>query len=385
MTNQLDHAARESLRAKALQLGFVHAGVAPASDADTFPALESWLDEGMHGEMGYMARRREARRHPKSLLNEVRSVWMLAWDSSHGFQSPLQSQQPGEYEPQGRIGRYAWGRDYHKTLKEKLGELAIWCHKEWPQMRTRGVVDTAPLLERDFAQRAGLGWIGKNTLLIDPRQGSHLLLAGFLASTTFPPDKPLVADHCGSCSACLDACPTGALIAPRRLDARRCISYLTLETKGVLPADTPLRQQVGEWLLGCDICQDVCPWNKKRARNIPLKTETSLVSGPVGSPAMPLIRSLDPFWILAASSAEIASVMEERAWERAGEWGLRRNAILVLVHFARKSWEEKRDSRLGQRVKLALEPWLDCGDPGVSDAAEWGLGQVGRLGGLTKD
>ena len=381
MTLPLDHTARDAIRAKAMELGFVHAGVAPASDADTFPALELWLDSGMHGDMGYMARRREARRHPRSLLNEVRSVWMLAWDCSHGFQSGIELTDSPDQEPLGRIGRYAWGRDYHQQLKEKLGELASWCHERWPQMRTRGVVDTAPLLERDFARRAGLGWIGKNTLLIDPRRGSHLLLAGLLATEMFPPDPPFAADHCGSCTACLDSCPTGALVAPRQLDARLCISYLTLETRGVIPADQGLREKMGDWLLGCDICQDVCPWNQKGARNISLKS----FSTPTVDSGKQLIRSLDPFWVLGASSAEIKTQMEGRAWERAGEFGLRRNAILVLVHFARQSFERKRDLSLAFKAKKVLEPWVENEDPGISDAAIWGIGQVGRLGDLTKD
>ena len=339
----------------------------------------------MHGDMGYMARRREARRHPVSLLNEVRSVWMLAWDCSHGFQPGVDPPQSGtlagEQVPVGRIGRYAWGRDYHKLLKERMGELASWCHEQWPQMRTRGVVDTAPLLERDFARRAGLGWIGKNTLLIDPRRGSHLLLAGFLVSERFPPDATFSADHCGSCTKCVDACPTGALVAPRRLDARRCISYLTLEARGPIPLDQPMIGNMGEWLLGCDICQDVCPWNHKGARN----SHPPSPANKSNPNEMPLIRSLDPLWVLEASSLDIQNLMEGRAWERAGEWGLRRNAILVLVHFVCRAWEEKKDPTYALKAKRALERWVNSEAPGVSEAAVWGLGQIGRLGHLNKD
>lgn len=380
MTVPFDETARESLRGKALELGFIHAGVAPATEADTFPALESWLDAGMHGEMGYMARRREARRHPKSLLNEVHSVWMLAWDCSYGFQNAFEASQQSGQRALGRIGRYAWGGDYHKVLKERLGELASWCHERWPQMRTRGVVDTAPLLERDFAHRAGLGWIGKNTLLIDPHRGSHLLLAGFLTSESFPSDASFSANHCGSCTACLDACPTGALVAPQRLDARLCISYLTLEARGVLPPDQALREKVGDWLLGCDICQDVCPWNRKAARDLSQRPAQAGAS----EPTIPLIRSIDPFWILEANSAEIQNLMEGRAWERAGEWGLRRNAIFVLVHSARQAWELHGDLTLSSKTKGALEKWVESEDAGVSEAATWGIGQIGRLGDLTK-
>lgn len=374
MTVTLSVSDRERLRAKALELGFVRAGVAAATDAETFGFLESWLDAGMHGEMGYMARRREARKHPKSLLKNVRSVWMVAWDSSHGHQSGGDAD-----SKEGRIGRYAWGLDYHVDLKARLRLLAAWCHDQWPKMRTRGVVDTAPLLERDFARRAGLGWIGKNTLLIDPQKGSHLLLAGFLTSETFEDDKPFSLDHCGTCTACLDACPTGALLGPRRLDARLCISYLTIETKGPLPADDTLRQQMGNWLLGCDICQDVCPWNKKAAR-MPL----SLLNKALPTIQEPLIRSVDPFWLLEASSKEIQNLVAGRAWERTGESGLRRNAVIVLVHLAKQAKVRDGEVEMASRLEKVLNAWIESNDCAVSEAAQWGIKQLRGLGGLAK-
>ncbi len=369
---------RERLRAKALELGFVRAGVATASHAESFGFLESWLDAGMHGEMGYMARRREARKHPESLLKGVRSVWMFAWDSSHGHQ-------PGgdADSKEGRIGRYAWGLDYHADLKNRLRLLASWCQEQWPKMRTRGVVDTAPLLERDFARRAGLGWIGKNTLLIDPQKGSHLLLAGFLTSESFEEDKPFSADYCGTCTACLDACPTGALVEPRTLDARLCISYLTIETKGPLPADDALRQKMGNWVLGCDICQDVCPWNKKAAR-----LSLSLLQTTPSESEGALIRSVDPFWLLESSSKDIQALLEGRAWDRTGESGLRRNAVVVLIHLVKQAIDRGGEGveagELGTRVEKVLLPWLESNDFAVSEAAQWGIRQLRGLGGLVK-
>ncbi len=329
----------------------------------------------MHGDMGYMARHRQARKHPQSLLNGVRSVWMMAWDSSFGHH-------PGGGSAdtkQGRIGRYAWGMDYHVALKDQLKLLASWCQEQWPKMRTRGVVDTAPLLERDFARRAGLGWVGKNTLLIDPQKGSHLLLAGFLTSEEFEEDKPFTADHCGSCTACLDACPTGALVGPRLLDARRCISYLTIETKGPLPADDSVRQLMGNWLLGCDICQDVCPWNKKASR-------ISLSSPDLPQPALqkPILQSVDPLWLLKASSNEIQELLEGRAWDRAGESGLRRNAVFVLVHLVKQAKSRDPDGEWACQVEKALEVCLENSDCAVSEAAQWGIKQLRSLGGLVK-
>jgi epoxyqueuosine reductase len=160
----------------------------------------------------------------------------------------------------GRVARYARGEDYHDLLRGKLNALATWLETQVPGTRARGVVDSAPVAERDFAQLAGLGWFGKNTMLIDPGAGSYFLLATLVTDIELPVGQPLATDHCGTCTACLDACPTGALPSPRVLDATKCISAITIEDHG--PISRPLREDVGDWIFGCDICQEVCPWNR---------------------------------------------------------------------------------------------------------------------------
>ena len=163
----------------------------------------------------------------------------------------------GAGQGRGRVSRYAWGDDYHDLLRDRVNALAAWLQGQVPGSTTRGVVDSAPLAEREFGWRAGLGWFGKNTMLIDPDAGSFFFLTALLTDLALPVDEPIEVDHCGTCTACLDACPTGALPAPRVLDATKCISALTIEDHGPVPP--PLREAMGEWVFGCDICQDVCP------------------------------------------------------------------------------------------------------------------------------
>lgn len=360
-----DAIAKERIRSKALELGFAKAGVAEASEADTFATFEQWLDQGYHADMGYLARGREARRHPRSMLNSVRSVWMLAWDCSDFGR---ETQIPAGH---GRIARYAWGRDYHLVLREKLSQLGQFCRERWPSMRTRGVVDTAPLLERDFARRAGLGWLGKNCMLIDRDRGSHLMLSGFLTSVAFPPDAPDSSNHCGTCTACLDACPTGALLGNGVMDARLCISYLTIEARGKLAASDETRSAMGNWLFGCDVCQEVCPWNARAERVWREKSSPR----PQDNGA---IISLDPFWVLDATLEELHSLVGARALERTGELGLRRNALIVLGNrIAARATAAKEghsaDGEFGAPAKelAAISRWLGHPDEGIADGARW--------------
>jgi epoxyqueuosine reductase len=205
--------------------------------------------------MHFIADRTEAYQHPANVLDGVRSLVMLALD--------YLTVEPRRPAPgQGRISRYAWGSaDYHDTIHDRLNRLTDFVRERIAGAVVRGVVDTAPLLEREFAQLAGLGWIGKNTLLINRSRGSWFFLAALLTDVELEFDAPFEADHCGSCRACLDACPTDAFPRPYVLDASRCISYLTIELRDAMPAS--LRADVGEWLFGCDVCQEVCPWNAK--------------------------------------------------------------------------------------------------------------------------
>src|SRR5438067_2777624 len=260
----------ERIKDHARAVGFALVGIARAAEADGFERLQEWLERGYAGEMAYMGRHADARRHPAAVLPEVRSVVMVGMEygASRERQRPEGSSQetppvadaPGS-PGHGKIARYAAGPDYHDVLRDRLNRLLAWVQQQVPGCRGRGVVDTAPLLERDFARRAGLGWIGKNTMLINKHRGSYFFLGALLLDVELTPDEPHTASHCGTCTACLDACPTGAFTGPGWLDARRCISYLTIELRTPMPEE--LRRGVGDWVFGCDVCQEVCPWNRK--------------------------------------------------------------------------------------------------------------------------
>ncbi len=213
------------LKQKAHELGFALAGIAPATPADGFARLEEWLERGYAGEMAYLSEKAELRRAPTSVMPDVRSVVMVGMTYAEGGA-------PNTAEPtgQGRIAKYAQGPDYHDVLWRKLDLLLVWLQGEAPGCRGRSVVDSAPLMERDFARRAGLGWFGKNTMLISKRHGSLFFLGALLVDLELQPDPPHTASHCGTCTACLEACPTQAFTGePGWLDARKCISYLTIE------------------------------------------------------------------------------------------------------------------------------------------------------------
>jgi epoxyqueuosine reductase len=241
------------LKAEAVRLGFSLSGVAPAVTPRGMARFDEWLAAGFGGEMHYLADRREAYEHPSHVLDGVRSIVMLAME--YRSADPI-APRPGE----GRVSRYAWGAtDYHELIRDRLHQLADALRGWAPAAQVRGVVDTAPLLEREFAQLAGIGWIGKHTLVLNRDRGSWFFLAALLTDLELAYDQPHETDHCGTCRACLDACPTDAFPQPYVLDASRCISYLTIELKESMPAE--LRSGVGDWLFGCDVCQEVCPWN----------------------------------------------------------------------------------------------------------------------------
>ncbi|MEM8865353.1 MAG: tRNA epoxyqueuosine(34) reductase QueG, partial [Planctomycetota bacterium] len=310
------HDLTNRLKTRAAELGFALAGVAPADRPPGASRLDEWLAAGYAGQMQYLADRRDAYHDPNLVLDGVRSVLMLGM--------PYRTAEPVAAEPgQGRVSRYAWGEsDYHTVIRDRLHELADEIRQLSPEAKTRCVVDTAPLLERDFARQAGLGWIGKNTLLIskpasDGPAGSYFFLAGVLTDVELAYDEPFAADHCGSCTACLDACPTDAFPQPYVLDAKRCISYLTIELRDHIPEE--LRDGLGDWLFGCDICQDVCPWNNKAT----IATD---------SPYEPL-EGMNPVDLPALFDMDDAAFRERfrktPLW-RSHREGLLRNAAIVL-------------------------------------------------------
>ena len=246
------------LKAEARRQGFDLAGITSPDPPPHLPTYQRWLEAGRHGEMAYLAteRARGRRANPRELLPECRSILVVGMN--YLPERPL--------DPDGgRVAAYALGNDYHDVIPARLGAVVAWLEKEvGGAVPHRIYTDTGPILERDLAERAGLGWIGKNTCLIHPHLGSYFLLAEALLGLDLPFDEPFTTDQCGSCTRCLDACPTHCILPDRTIDARRCISYLTIELKGPIPTD--LRPAMGDWLFGCDVCQEVCPWNRRFAR-----------------------------------------------------------------------------------------------------------------------
>lgn len=245
------------LKAEAQSLGFSLAGVAPILPPPHYPTYQKWIAEGKHGEMSYLATEtaRSRRADPHILYPSIQSMLVVA----------LAYPAPPALEPapalHGRIAAYALGEDYHRRMLRKLDLLAQWVAKILPgNPRSLSYSDTGAILEHDYAQLAGLGWIAKNTCLISPSLGSYFLLGELLLPVDAPPAEPYTADRCGSCTRCIQACPTGCIAADRTVDARRCISYLTIEHRGAIPP--VLRPKLGAWIYGCDICQMVCPWNQ---------------------------------------------------------------------------------------------------------------------------
>lgn len=246
------------LRKRAFDLGFDSIGVSCAAPARRLDAYLRWVRDGRQGQMGYMARpdRVARRQDPQIILPGLKSIISVGLSYST-MQAP---QQITNDFSRGRISNYAWGADYHDLMAPRLEELANWLQKMDPGTRSRVYVDTGAILERDHAEMAGLGFTGKNTMLIAPRSGSWFFLGELLTTLTLPPSLPPVMPSCGSCQRCLVACPTDAFPAAYELDARRCISYLTIELKGWIPRD--LRPSMGNWIYGCDVCQDACPFNR---------------------------------------------------------------------------------------------------------------------------
>ena len=246
-----------ALKDCALDEGFDLVGIASSGVSHTTEALDRWLEAGMHGEMAYMEETRDQRSDPNHLLPGCRSVVAVAMSYRTS-----RSESYSFSNDDGRVwvSRYAWGRDYHRILKKRLIRLGRRLVELRPGASWRACVDTAPILEREWAARAGLGWIGKNTLLLNRLFGSELFLGVLLTDVELVPDTPLT-DHCGKCTACLDACPTEAFPEPRVLDARRCVGYLTVEHRSGIPKE--FSEGIGSNIAGCDICQEVCPWTRR--------------------------------------------------------------------------------------------------------------------------
>jgi epoxyqueuosine reductase len=335
------------LKRRAGEIGFSRCGVCPAVSPPGVARLDQWLAAGYAGQMSYLENRRDAYEHPESVLDGARSVVMLAMN--------YRTAEPQAAEAgQGRVSRYAWGdADYHDVIRARLNALAVFVNQVASDARVRGVVDTAPLLEREFAQLAGLGWIGKNTLLLNRDAGSYFFLAALVTDLELEFDAPHEADHCGACRACLDACPTNAFPHPYVLDASRCISYLTIELREAMPVE--LRAGVGDWLFGCDVCQEVCPWNSRA----PLSREAAFAPREDSNP-------LDLIALFDLDDAAFRARFRHTPLWRPKRRGLLRNAAIVL----------------GNQPTAAALPALVRGlhdaEPLVRGACAFALGQYGE-------
>ena len=247
------------IKQKGLSLGFEKVAIAKAQTYPEHNVLKNWLAQGMHGTMGYMERNEKRRTNPLEVMPNARSVITCALNYNAAYPYSVECKDSDK----GWIARYAWGDDYHLVMEKMLTELSTEISHMVPGTLWKFYVDTGPVMERVFAKNSGIGWIGKNTCVIDPKLGSFLFLGTILTTLELKPD-PIIEDHCGSCTSCIDACPTQAITEPHQLDARKCISYLTIEHRGeIAPA---LKAKMGNHIFGCDICQDVCPWNKKSPR-----------------------------------------------------------------------------------------------------------------------
>jgi epoxyqueuosine reductase len=299
------------IKAQALGLGFDLAGIARLGPAETAEAFDRWLAAGHHGEMDYLARGAALRRDTTRPEPGMVSAVVVALDY-------------GGRQPDGPIARYARGEDYHRVMWDRLDSLlGVVREEHGAAVRGRAYVDTGPILERDLARRAGLGWFGKNTMLLHPKLGSYFFLGALFLDLALEPDAPFAEEHCGTCTRCLDACPTGAFPAPGVLDARRCISYLTIELRGPVPPEW--HAAIGEHLYGCDVCQEVCPWNEKFARTPPAE-------GPLAPRADRL--APDPAEWIAMDDATYRARFGGSAMTRAKRAGLARNAAIVLANRA---------------------------------------------------
>jgi epoxyqueuosine reductase len=248
------------LQAETERLGFTLFGVTAPIRPPHVNTYERWLQDGLHADMAYLSaeRARERRANPQLILPEALSLLTVAIR----YFSPYTISEGTTGEALGRVAAYAWGDDYHNVIPPRLEALIRLLEKHLGRsVRSREYTDTGPILERDFAQTAGLGWIGKNTCLISPRHGSYFLLGEAFLDVEIEPDQPITTDHCGTCRRCIEECPTEAIRPDRTIDSNRCISYLTIENKGVIAEE--FRPKMADWVFGCDICQNVCPWNQR--------------------------------------------------------------------------------------------------------------------------
>ena len=341
----MTEALKQAIKEKARQLGFTLAGVTSSEAPPNYSTFESWLNADMHGKMKYLAeeRSRGRRADPKQIFPECKSILVLAMPYA-----PLTSDdQTAHGNP--KIASYALGDDYHDIIPPRLKLIVEFIEEQLGRpIPNRYYTDTGPILERDLAQRAGLGWIGKNTLLINPKAGSTFFLAEILLGIELEPDNPVTTDHCGTCTRCITACPTECILPNRTLDARRCISYLTIELKDDIPEE--LRPLMKDWIFGCDICQQVCPWNR-----------FSSPAEPAFEPKIPLpVLTSD----LALTSVEFNQRFKKSPIKRARRRGYLRNLAVVTGNHGNEN-----------DIPI-LEQAVQDEEPLISEHAKWALKKI---------
>ncbi len=331
------------IRAEARRLGFFKVGVAPAGALPENRRFETWLAQDMHGEMAYMKRQSEKRRNPSLVLEGVRSIVVLAMNY-HSEESPAES------PLKGKISRYAWGSDYHPLMKGRLDSLMTFIRREEPQARGLCYVDTGPVMEKVWGAQSSIGWIGKHSNLISRDQGSWFFIGVILLNLELAYDRES-RDYCGTCSRCIAACPTGAIVAPYVVDARLCISYLTIELRGPIPPD--LRPLIGNRIYGCDDCQEVCPWNR-----FAIKTDEAAFFPRPGNVLPDLLPLVD------LSVEDFNRRFENSPIRRAKRDGFVRNVVVALGN-----------SHAAEAVPALARAVHDY-SPLVRRHAAWALGQI---------
>ena len=340
---------KTQIHTRANELGFELVGIIPAARSETIARYQEWVENGYAGKMHYLEKHLSLKTDVRQLLTEAKSVISLAMNYYTLDPPKALAQDPGR----GQISRYAWGDDYHELIRERLLELVTFIKQTAEsELKTRVCVDTAPILEREYAQKAGIGWIGKNTNLIHWRSGSWYFLAEVLVDIELEPDTPDLRGSCGTCTRCIDECPTDAIIEPNLLDSRRCISYLTIELKESIPK--ALRPKIENLIFGCDICQEVCPWNSKAVPT----TETAFQ--PRDGNLAPDLLSL-----VGMTQQEFSRRFKGSPIKRAKRRGFLRNVLVAIGN-----WRT-------QRAVPALTDALADDEPLVRGHAAWALGRIG--------
>jgi epoxyqueuosine reductase len=345
-TDDLSLVTAGEVKAHALTLGFDLCGIAPAGDLPELRFLREWLDRGYAGDMQYLHRSADRRLDVRHVLPSARAVIVLG--TLYNVDRPYSTEQSDS--SRALLARYAWGDDYHAVIQERMDALMAWLRERaGGRLEARAYVDTGPVQERVYAQHAGLGWIGKNTCLINADRGSWFFLSEIVCNLDLTPDAPSL-DQCATCTLCLEACPTGALVEPQVLDSTRCLSYLTIEVKGAIP--TEQRDDLGAHAYGCDVCQDVCPWNLPAAQS----------SEPAWLPRAGLDGvSLLELW--RRTDDELRALLKGSAMKRAGVRRLRRNLAVAIGNSG--------EAEAGAALAALQEP--TCRDPLVQEHVAWAV------------